>query len=79
MKAELFAKIATQGSMIEELQRHNLALQSGSITEPTKFDFRTMNYTKENCLSQLSNYNCITSSKITNRNMGKFSINYTQL
>ena len=77
MKAELFAKIATQGSMIEELQRHNLALQSGSITEPAKFDFRTMNYTKENCLSQLSNYNCVTSSKITNRNTGKISINYT--
>ena len=73
MKEELFAQLASQKSMIEELQRQNL---SGNIIEPTKFDFRTMNYTKDICLAQLNQFNCITSSKVTNRNTGKFSINY---
>ena len=64
--ASLNAKLESQKALIEDLQMKNLELQSKSDENP-KFDFRTMSYTKEICLSELNHLNCVSSSSVTNR------------
>ena len=73
--ASLNAKLESQKALIEDLQIKNLELQSKSDENP-KFDFRTMSYTKEICLSELNHLNCVSSSSVTNRNTGKSIINH---